>query len=160
MQSLPWAVGRGMPSSQYLTDSEAQHLPLQRNIRFTASLTHSVSPDLYSALPPPSLLCHCCITLSPLVFYNLSSPSDAALNLNLPFSSSLIFFFSLFHSFSVYTEECSMWKSVALWLLILATLLRGEWLSLVLWVILCSNKCVFSPCAAYKLLYVLLYVCS
>ena len=57
--------------------------------------------------------------------------------------------FSLFHSFSVNTEECSMWPAVALWLLILATLLRGEWLSSVLGVRLCSNKCVFSACAVY-----------
>lgn len=38
------------------------------------------------------------------------------------------------------SEECSMWH-VALWLLILVNLLRGEWLVLEMW--LCSKKCVF-----------------
>ncbi|XP_029306629.1 neuronal acetylcholine receptor subunit alpha-7-like isoform X2 [Cottoperca gobio] len=65
------------------------------------------------------------ITLSPLVYYNLSSSSDHALNLTLffhPPPSSL--FLPLPLVFSVYTEECSMWHAVVLWMLVLATLLR------------------------------------
>ncbi|KAM7420862.1 hypothetical protein PAMA_015190 [Pampus argenteus] len=45
-----------------------------------------------------------------------------SISLSLPLSSSPIF--SLFHALSVDTEECSMWQAVALWLLILATLLH------------------------------------
>ncbi|XP_034408978.1 neuronal acetylcholine receptor subunit alpha-7-like isoform X2 [Cyclopterus lumpus] len=100
-----------------------QHLPLQWSIPFTASLTHSASIAL--SLPLPFTF-SARIALSPFVFHNPSSSSDPAFHLTLPLSPppSSSLYFSLFHSFFVYPEECSMWQALALWLLILATLLR------------------------------------
>lgn len=86
----------GVHRSQYLTDSDMQHLPLQRSIRFTASLTHSASLILSLPLPLPSLpvshSLHLFSTILP-----LQTPLSISLS---PFPSSLISsrYFSLLHS--------------------------------------------------------------
>ncbi|XP_074509680.1 neuronal acetylcholine receptor subunit alpha-7-like isoform X2 [Sebastes fasciatus] len=114
-----------MPSSQYLTDSDTQHLPLQRSIPFTASLTHSAPPPF----PLLSLLRHCryhtLSTCFSTIFLRLQTPLSISLPPFFILPHPLSLYFSLFlHSFSVHTEECSMWQAVALWLLILVTLLQ------------------------------------
>lgn len=144
-----WSGYAQFPVSDWLrhtaSPSSEQH-SVWLHLSLTPALSSSPSPLL-------SLLCRCwshtlstCF-LQPFFLFrppSLSlSPTYSPFIFILPHLLSLCF--SLFHSFSVYTEECSMWQAVALWLLILATLLRGEWLSSVLWVML-EQVCVFCMC--------------
>lgn len=132
-----WAVGQGEPRSENLTPAHS--------ISFSRAVWGSLhfSPTSSLLLSPP---------LSSFLLYS-QSHTVRCFPLSVLPSLTLSLHFFLFHCFSGNTEGCSMWQAVALWLLIVATLIQGEWLSLVLQVRLYLNKCVFYYCASNNALF-------
>ena len=129
---------------------------------FPDTVSSSSEEYLFHCVSHPPCLSSCSLSLSPhlsalplLVSHSRHFFSPAPLLLSPSLSPSLVsslLCFCLSHSFSVNTDACSMWQAVALWQLMLVTLLRGEWLSLVHAL---AQVCV---CVSYVLC--LHYMCS